>query len=196
MQPLALEHAALPRACVKSSPGMSRTGNSNPGSGHCSRSHMDTHLSSGMPQLRERISYSSSTMISVACLLTLLLITAASSVAAAPVHNFGGFVTVANRGEGTVSFIDPSTAAVKLTFRLPDDGEPMYIAYDYSDRSRILVADRRNDRLVVAELRGDTVELIRRKSRRFLRLPAGAFHSMSSQFFVTEVRHRNFCALS
>jgi len=132
MQPLALEHAALPRACVKSSPGMSRTGNSNPGSG----------------------------------------------------------------GEGTVSFIDPSTAAVKLTFRLPDDGEPMYIAYDYSDRSRILVADRRNDRLVVAELRGDTVELIRRKSRRFLRLPAGAFHSMSSQFFVTEVRQRNFCALS
>lgn len=115
------------------------------------------------------------------------LLTAASLASASLVHEFGGFVTVANRGEGTVSFIDPDTLSVSHTFKLPDDGEPMYIAYDYSSRSRILVADRKNERLVVAELRGGEIKLIKRKSRRFLPLPPGPFHTMSSQFFVTEV---------
>eukprot|EP00892_Ulva_mutabilis_P009288 jgi/Ulvmu1/6731/UM030_0066.1 len=93
---------------------------------------------------------------------------------------------VANRGAGTVSFIDPTSLEVTVTFEMPDEGEPMYIAYDYSRRSRILVADRKNERLVVAELRGDSVDLTRRKSKRFLPLPAGTFHTMSTQFFVND----------
>ena len=127
-------------------------------------------------------------MLSLASTAALALLGAASCAVAKPIHNFSGFVMVANRGEGTVSFIDPTTLEVATTFALPDSGEPMYIAYDYSRRSTILVADRKNERLVVAQLRGDEVKPMRRKDKRFIPLPEGPFHSMSTQFFVTDVR--------
>eukprot|EP00892_Ulva_mutabilis_P009290 jgi/Ulvmu1/6733/UM030_0068.1 len=124
-------------------------------------------------------------MTSMAC-AALALLAAVSGGLAKPVHEFSGFMMVANRGAGTVSFIDPSSLEVTVTFDMPDEGEPMYIAYDYSRRSRMLVADRKNERLVAAQLRGNNVRATRRKP--FLPLPAGPFHTMSAQFFVTEVR--------
>lgn len=126
--------------------------------------------------------------LTTACTAFTMLLASATHVAAKPVHEFSGFMMVANRGEGTVSFIDPTSLEVTTTLDMPDDGEPMYIAYDYSRRSRLLVADRNNSRLVVAELRGDSVNLARRLSKRFLPLPEGVFHTMSTQFFVNEVR--------
>lgn len=124
-------------------------------------------------------------LLSTAACAAVLL--ASCCAMAMPVHNFSGFMMVANRGEGTVSFIDPESLEVTTTFTMPDDGEPMYIAYDYSRRSRILVADRANSRLVVAQLKGDEVSLIGR-GKRFIPLPEGAFHTMSTQFFVNDVR--------
>lgn len=124
-------------------------------------------------------------LLSTTLAMAAMLLSSSSSAIAKPVHNFSGFVMVANRGEGTVSFIDPSTLEVALTFEMPDEGEPMYIAYDYSSRSRILVADRKNERLVVAQLRGSNVKLIGR-NKRFIPLPEGPFHTMSTQFFVND----------
>lgn len=103
-------------------------------------------------------------------------------------HDFSGFAMVANRGEGTVSFINPSTLDVTCVFHLPDDGEPMYLAYDYSKRARVLVSDRKSEGFVVAELRGSRVEKPRRINQRLLPLPAGAFHSITTQVFVDDVR--------
>eukprot|EP00892_Ulva_mutabilis_P009284 jgi/Ulvmu1/6728/UM030_0063.1 len=120
----------------------------------------------------------------------LLATASACGSLAMPVHGFTGFVMVANRGSGTVSFIDPASLEVNATLDMPDEGEPMYISYDSSTRSRILVADRKNARLVVAELRGGDVMLSSNASAGHgslqLPLPAGPFHSMSSQFFVNE----------
>jgi len=58
-----------------------------------------------------------------------------------------GFHAVANRGDGTVSLVDPDAGRVVDTYDLPRGGEPMYLATPFGTRE-VWVGDRRHSVLV------------------------------------------------
>ena len=99
------------------------------------------------------------------------------------IHNFGGHVAIANRNAGTISLVNPRTLETAASFTLPDNGEPMYFAYDIF-RSFLWVGDRANSRIVVMKLRGNRIKLLPPGKKRFLPLAEGTFHTMPTQVNV------------
>ena len=82
-------------------------------------------------------------------LVSLVVLAASISPAAATNGNRSTAVVVANRGSGDISIIDTASLAVENR-DLPGDAEPMYVNHDRRS-NRIFVGDRRSSTIVVLD---------------------------------------------
>ena len=78
---------------------------------------------------------------------SVILLTCCSSMLLAATARAQGKIVVADRGSQSITVIDVKTDS-PTTVSMPDNGEPMYVAYS-STYNRVFVGDRANDRVVV-----------------------------------------------